>query len=188
MARRRPTEPSANAARGAVLVVAAVVVGLVLLRHGLDTSETFTPSTTDGSSSDSSTDDTSVDAGTDDTTVTTVRPPAQVAAIVLNDSAVDGAAGRFSDLLANLGYTLTNPTGATATLPGNSAATQVLYMPGYEAEAAVLAAAIGAPATSVQALGTTLPGTVEGANVIVVLGTDLGSTTPTTGAAATTQG
>jgi hypothetical protein len=181
MARRRPTEPTANPARGAVLVVAAVVVGLVLLRNGLDTSETFTPSTTDGStdSTDSSTDSSATDSATDDTVAPIVRPPQQIATIVLNDSAVDGAAGRFSDFLANLGYSLVDPAGRTSTVAGNAATTQVLYGPGFESEAAVVAAALGVPATSVQALGTTLPGDIGGANVVIVLGTDIASTEPT---------
>ena len=42
MARRRPAEPAANPARGAALVVVAVLIGLVLLRNGLDTSEAIT--------------------------------------------------------------------------------------------------------------------------------------------------
>ena len=44
MARRRPAEPTANPARGAALVVVAVVIGLFLLRNGLDTSEAITNS------------------------------------------------------------------------------------------------------------------------------------------------
>ena len=44
MARRRPAEPTVNPARGAALVVVAVVIGLFLLRHGLDTSEAVTNS------------------------------------------------------------------------------------------------------------------------------------------------
>ena len=182
MARRRPAEPTANPARGAVLVVAAVVVGLVLLRNGLDTSETFTPSTTDGStdSTDTATDSSATDS-TDDTVAPIVRSPQQVATIVLNDSAVDGAAGRYSDFLANLGYSLVDPAGRTSSVAGNAATTQVLYGPGFESEAAVVAAALGVPATSVQALGTTLPGDIGGANVVVVLGTDIASTEPTAG-------
>ena len=41
-----------------------------------------------------------------------------------------------------------------------------------------MAIAIGAPTTSVLALGTTTPGTTAGASVIVVLGADLGSKDP----------
>ena len=180
MARRRPTEPTANPARGAVLVIAAVVIGLVLLRNGLDTSETFTPSTTDGSSDDAGdvTDLGASDSSTETTAGTSARPPQQVATIVLNDSGVSGAAGRYSEFLANLGYTLTNPDGDTSSLDGDAPTTRVLFLPGYQLEAQVVAAAIGAPTTAVQALGTTLPGTVAGANVVVVLGTDLANTEP----------
>src|SRR5215204_597601 len=103
MARRR-TEPTANPARGAALVVAAVVVGLLLLREGLDTSEAITATgdggsqTSDGASSDGS----DGSDGSDDTTTTTValRPPSEVPTIVLNDSGIAGAAGTYSDVLA----------------------------------------------------------------------------------------
>ncbi len=129
MARRRPTEPTANPARGAILVAVAVVVGLVLLRHGLDTSETIIPSTTDGASTDStdsSTDGTSVDDGTDGTDgSTTARQPSEVPTIVLNGSGIQGAAGRYSTALATLGYNLTDADGANST--SNVTATQVLY-------------------------------------------------------------
>ena len=188
MARRRPNEPTANATRGAVLVVVAVVIGLVLLRNGLDTSETFTPSTTDGSTSETddaaSTDGTIVDDGTDSTdSSVSVRTPPEVAVIVLNGSGVQGAAARYSTALANLGYNLTDDDGANAT--SNVDTTQVLYQTSpadFQAEAAAVAAAIGAPATSLAPLGTPLPGTTNSAVVVVVLGPDLGNREPPTGA------
>ena len=64
MARRRPTEPTINPARGAALVVVAVLLGLVLLRNGLDTSEVVTSSPEDSSSTDGTSDD-GADEGTD---------------------------------------------------------------------------------------------------------------------------
>jgi len=187
MARRQP-EPTANPARGAVLVVVAVVIGLLLLREGLDTSEAITTnggsdsSSADGSTGTDGTDTT--DEGTGDTTTTTLalRPPAEVPTIVLNDSGIAGAAGSYSDVLASLGYTLTNPDGANADAAGDAAATVVYYAPGFEAEAAAVAVAIGAPDTAVAALPATPPGPIAGASIVVVIGTDLASVTPTTAA------
>lgn len=188
MARRRSAEPVANPARGAALVVVAVVIGLFLLRNGLDTSEAIR---TQGGSSDGTeaTDDTAdagTDEGTDDTTTTTAavvgRPPAEVPTIVLNGSGVTGAAGRYSEFLAGLGYTLTNPAGANA--DSNTDTTLVYFAPGFDAEAAAMVAALGSPAGVVPApLPTTPPGPIAAASVVVVLGSDIGNTTPTTAAA-----
>jgi len=194
MARRRPAEPTANPARGAALVVVAVVIGLFLLREGLDTSEAVTASSGDDGTSESvdSTDGSDSSEGTDDgtTTSTTVasRPPGEVPTIVLNDSGVDGAAGRYSDVLAAEGYQLTNPDGATADTEGDAAVTVVYFAPGFEAEAAAVATAIGAPETVVPTdLPTTPPGPIAGASVVVVIGIDLANVTPTTAAGDTTS-
>ncbi|MEO6318817.1 MAG: LytR C-terminal domain-containing protein [Acidimicrobiales bacterium] len=186
MARRRPTEPTANPARGAALVVVAVVIGLFLLRNGLDTSEAITSNPGDGEqATDSEPSDGT--AGTDDGTTTTtvaLRAPAEVPTIVLNDSTTAGVAGTYSDALAAAGYTLTNPDGANADADGDSAVTQVFFLPGFDAEAAAVAVAIGAPATVVPtALPTPPPGPIASASVVVVIGTDLAGVTPTTAVA-----
>jgi hypothetical protein len=190
MARRRPAEPTANPARGAALVVVAVVIGLFLLREGLDTSEAVTtdPSDQGSDSADAGDGTQGSDAGDDGTTTTTVatRPPAEVPTIVLNDSGIAGAAGTYSDALLAAGYQLTNPDGANADAEGNAATTIVYFAPGFEAEAAAVAAAIGAPDLVPSALPTTPPGPIAGASVVVALGTDLAGVTPTTAAAADT--
>jgi LytR cell envelope-related transcriptional attenuator len=190
MARRRPAEPTANPARGAALVVVAVVIGLFLLREGLDSSEAVTadPSDQGSDSSDSGEDSDGSDEGDEGTTTTTVatRPPGEVPTIVLNDSGIAGAAGTYSDALLAVGYQLTNPDGANADAEGNAATTIVHFAPGFEAEAAAVAAAIGAPDLAPTALPTTPPGPIAGASVVVVLGTDLAGVTPTTAAPADT--
>ena len=181
MSRRRPTEPTANPARGIVLVVVAVLIGLFLLRNGIDTSvSTSGPTGSDGSSSTDG--DTGTDSGTDagsstSSSVVGARAPGQVPAIVLNGSGVQGAAKKYSTALLNKGYTaLTNPDGGNAT--NTADVTSVFYGAGFEAEAAAVAVAIGAPPTSVAALGTSTPGTTSGASVVVVLGKDLGDKDP----------
>lgn len=179
MARRRPTEPTANPARGAVLVVVAVVIGLFLLRNGIDSSTTVRSDGSDGAAAtDAGTDDGATDDAATTSTTAAVRTPAEVGVIVLNDSGVTGAAGRYSEAIGAAGYTLTNAAGETSTLPGDRPATQVLYVEGFEQEAAVLAAALGVQAAEVQPLGTTLPGPISGASLIVVLGTDLANVDP----------
>jgi hypothetical protein len=185
MARRRPAEPTANPARGAALVVVAVLVGLFLLRNGLDTSEAVTTNSDDGGTSvdagDSDATDSADEGATDDTTTTTVagRPPAEVPTIVLNDSGVAGAAGKYSDALAAAGYQLTNPDGANADAEGDAATTIVYFAPGFEVEAAAVGATIGVPETVVPTpLPTTPPGPIAGASVVVVIGIDLANVNP----------
>lgn len=179
MARRRPTEPTVNPARGAALVVAAVLLGLVLLRNGLDTSEVVTSSPDNGSSDGSS--DSGTDAATDsgDATTTTlgVKAPFEVTVIVLNGTSVGGAAGKYSTALASAGYQMLEPGDAPTKIP----ATQVLFTAGFEREAAAVALAAGAPATvTPAAMPTPPPGEVGIANVVVIIGADLASLTPTT--------
>jgi hypothetical protein len=182
MARRRPTEPTVNPARGAALVVVAVLIGLFLLREGLDTSEAVTTNSSDkgSDSSDSGEPSDSTDQGEDTTTTTVaVRAPGDVPTIVLNDSGVAGAAGTYSDALAAAGYQLTNPDGANADAEGDAAATVIYFAPGFEAEAAAVGAVIGVPDTiKPTELPTTPPGPIAGASVIVVLGTDLANVPP----------
>lgn len=183
MARRRPTEPTVNPARGAALVVVAVLLGLVLLRNGLDTSEVVTSSRGDDSSeeaTDEGTDEGATDEGTTETTETPARTPAEVTAIVLNGTSVNGAAGKYSTALQSAGYQMLEAGDAPTKIP----TTQVYFTEGFEREAAAVAVAIGAPATvTPAALPTPPPGEVGAANVIVVVGADIASLTPTTVAA-----
>ena len=89
--------------------------------------------------------------------------------IVLNGTATSGVAKRVSDPLATAGYQTAPPGNATADVE----ATQVFFGPGFEAEAAAVATAIGAPAGAVQPLPATPPGNIGGAQVVVVVGPDL---------------
>lgn len=180
MARRRPNEPTVNPARGAALVVVAVLVGLLLLRNGLDTSEVVTASKGDDTAAAGGSDgnDGSTDAGSETTeTTVAVRSPAEVKVTVLNGTSVGGAAGKYSTALESAGYDVLPPGDAAQKIP----ATQVLFTEGYEREAAAVALAIGTPATVTPApLPTPPPGAVDAANVVVVIGADLASLTPTT--------
>jgi len=181
MARRRPTEPTVNPARGAALVVVAVVLGLLLLRNGLDTSEVVT-----SSKGDSTTKDKGSDGGGDPGTTTTTIPlkaPSAVSVIVLNGTSVGGAAGKYSTAIGTAGYTMLAPGDAATKIP----ATQIFFAPGFEREAKAVALAAGAPASlTPAAMPTPPPGEVGAANVVVVIGTDLAGVTPTTAAPTST--
>lgn len=187
MARRRPTEPTINPARGIALVVGAVVIGLLLLRNGLDTSEAVTskggePTADAGSDKGGDGGD-----GTTTTTAATVdagRPVGEISVIVLNGTSVTGAAGKYSDALGALGYQMAEP--ATSTPEGKTATTQVFFTAGFDKEAVTLAASLGLPATVASAMPAPPPGEVGTANIAVVIGDDIASLTPTTVANTTT--
>lgn len=180
MARRRPTEPTVNPARGAALVVVAVLVGLLLLRNGLDTSEVVTSSKGDDSSEGSGEGD--GDGAETTSTTIAVRSPAEVTVIVLNGTSVGGAAGKYSVAIGTAGYQMLESGNATTKIP----TTQVYFAEGFELEAAAVALAAGAPATvTPAALPTPPPGEIGAANVVVVIGADLADLTPTTAAPAT---
>jgi hypothetical protein len=178
MARRRPTEPAANPTRGAILVVVAVVLGLFLLRNGLDTTEAVRASNDDRGSQrdDEQAPGEEGDGEEGETTETTVpvRAPAEVPTVVLNGTNVAGVAGRFNDHLAAAGYPMGTPANASPKVD----ATAVYFLPGYDREAAAVAAAIGAPETAVAPLPATVPGEIGGAQVVVVIGADLAAVGP----------
>ena len=180
MARRRPTEPTANPARGVVLVVIAVLVGLVLLRNGIDADSS-------AGGSGGSDQGTSTDAGSTDGSTTTsssapvgLRSPSEVPLIVLNGSGVQGAAKKYSSFLLTKGYTnQTDADGGNASAQADTS--KVYYQEGFQKEAEAVASAIGAPSTGGTApVPTVSLGQTNNASVIVVVGKDLGSKDPAT--------
>lgn len=173
--RRRPAPPppppaQGNVVKGAILVVVAVIIGVALLRDDSSTSAQVSvgaesPVTTPEGDGNGDGDNSST---TVPTTVAT-RAPSEVKVLVANGSDVNGAAGVQTNALKALGYVTGNP-GNAARVP----ATVVYYTAGYEAEAAELAAAIGAPETSVQPMPTPAPvDDLALSNILVVIGPDL---------------
>lgn len=172
-------------ARGLVLIIVAVLLGVVLLNA---TDEPFT--TVDDRSatgSDRDRDDPAVDEESDDvgglddddvttdTTATTdasaPRPPGEVTVLVANGSGVAGAAARFTEQVAASGYVTAEP----ANMRGGARAdaSVVYYTEGYEAEAAALAATLS-PVPVVEPLPEPAPvDDLRGAAVLLVLGPDL---------------
>lgn len=175
--RRRPEQPPAqptqgSVARGVVLVVLAVVIGLLLLRD--DDSEMTQVAV--GSDGAGEVDDTTgpgneADDETTPTTTTTAapRPPSEVKVLVANGSGTDGAAGGTTDALEALGYVTGTPANAER-VP----ATVIYYTEGYQPEAEALAEAIGAAATTVTPMPAVAPvDDLQLANILVVIGPDL---------------
>jgi hypothetical protein len=161
---RRP-EPQASPVRGAILVVVAVVIGLVLIRNGVDTEVS-------ARGGDSGANGESPDTSGDDTTSSTaaLRPPAQVKVVVANASGVDGAAGSVTTTLQQGGYA----TGTATDAPATVATTAVYFVSGFDREAQAVATAIGGQPAIAQPMPTPPPiADTQGANVLVVLGPDL---------------
>ena len=97
------------------------------------------------------------------TTVVAVRPPDQVAVIVLNSLGLDGAAGRLSADLSALGYQTLTPDNYEPEI----APSRIWFREGFAAEAAVLLEQV--PGATVEPLPDDTVG--EGADVVIVLGT-----------------
>ncbi|HSL59204.1 MAG TPA: LytR C-terminal domain-containing protein [Acidimicrobiales bacterium] len=184
-------QPANAAARGALLVLVAVLIGVVLLARGFDdeggliadggddTADTSTDDTTDpGGDGDGDGDgdgatDTTLDGG-DGTTDTTAevlppaRPPEETTVLVLNGSGVSGAAGRVRDALLAANY---NPL-APGNAPANVDATSIYYVDTWQAEAAGIASLLGAPLDAVQPMPSPPPFEFGEATVVIVLGAD----------------
>jgi hypothetical protein len=195
---QRPAAPAPNpASRGLILVAVAVVLGIILLVKGGGVG--FEGSGEDLTiDADSSGEETPVQEAA--TTTTEAPPetsvaPAALTIVALNGAGLDGYAGAAQQFLSVAGYTST--TAATAAT--QTAETVVYYAPGFEVDAATVAALFGLDLTAVQPLpeGTQLardPAELPaGTNVVVWLGPDVqnviegsGTTTTVAGGDATT--
>lgn len=182
----------ANAARGVMVIVAAVVVGLLLMQRGLsDTSTTAaggsaasdaegaeagdaagTGETADGATGDTTADDAATaSSSTTSTTLAPPRDPSEVKVLVLNATdGVKGAAGRGTQALLASNYRTGEPDDATANGPS-----MILFQPGFEAEARAVAELFGVdPAALVQPFdaAASLTDDTQESNLIVVIGND----------------
>jgi hypothetical protein len=175
---RPPTEgPStrSNPARGIVLLAAAVVLGLFLLRALEDSSSSddiATAPTGTTAAGGEATDTTAAEDGGDTTTTAApLRQPAEIVVRVANVAGVSGAAGERTQQLAGAGYQTVEATNGPEGQQLD--ATQVLFVDGFEGEARDLAEKLGAPADGVVAMPAQPPVDPGGAQIVVLLGTDL---------------
>jgi hypothetical protein len=146
-----------SAARGAVLIGVAVVIGIVLLQvvdEGVPPGSGQTAAT--GTSN----------GGTTTTAKSDVRPPQQVRVLVLNGSGVSMAAATMANKLRGLGYAIAGTSNAPL-----QTGTVVACRAGFEKEAAVLAGGdvVGTGAT-IAAFPEPAPAGAENADCIVVVG------------------
>jgi len=157
-----------SAARGAALIGLAVIIGIVLLQVIDD--GTSGPIGDGGSvSAGGTTATTATPADSTGTTVPTtaaapVKPPAQVAVLVLNGSGRAGAATAQSNSLKGEGYQTLTPADAT-----KRTGTIVYFKPGYDRECALVANSVGGNAKA-EAIPTPPPTGSENASCVVILG------------------
>src|SRR3954447_24488974 len=157
-----------SAARGALLIGVAVIIGIVLLQVIDD--GTSGPIGDGGSVSAGGTTNTTAanGDGASSTTTTTaptpVKPPAEVAVLVLNGSGRPGAATAQSNALKAKGYQTLTPAD-TAERQGNI----VYFNPGSDRECTTVATNVdGAP--KVEPVPSPAPTGSETASCVVILG------------------
>ena len=180
--------PGSAGARGAVLLAIAVVLGIVLL-NGFDRVpstdvdailDDLSPTTTAAGNATATT------AAALTTTTRAARAPADITVLVANGTDIRGLAGGVATALKAIGYNTLSPTDATRPVD----VTKVQFSPGFDAEARAVATSLQLPATAVEAANpANAPPVADtlGANVIVLVGADVGraaasasSTTSTT--------
>ena len=188
---------AAAAPRALLLIAVAVVLGLVLLWKGLDTTPgvAVSPEATDDGSAESvgmveegpgdlpMADElvaTTTPAPTITTTTTAVpaptRPPNQVRVLVANGSGIPRGAATVTDVLSPAGYTTLPPANATPTDTSG-----IYYRSGYSGDARAVMDIVAPgnpdlilplPAGGLDVPDATLD-RVANANVVVILGADL---------------
>jgi hypothetical protein len=159
-----------SAVRGAALIGLAVIIGIVLLQVIDD--GTSGPIGDGGSVSAGGTTATTATPSSNSTGTTVpttaaapVKPPAQVAVLVLNGSGRVGAATAESNSLKGSGYQTLTPADATKRT-GNI----VYFKPGYDRECALVANSVGGNAKT-EAIPTPPPTGSENASCVVIIGT-----------------
>jgi LytR cell envelope-related transcriptional attenuator len=159
--------------RGAVLIGAAVLLGIVLLGKGLDTGLVNTGG--DGGSVGSG--ESGEGDGTSETGATTpegtpvTRAPAEVTVWILNGGGPTGTATNGTQVVANAGYATVGAANSPEDVPQST----IYYVEGYQADAAAVAALLGFPVDRVVALPNPPPvpnADLQGATVVAVLGPD----------------
>ena len=188
---------TAAAPRALLLIAVAVILGLVLLWKGLDTTPgiTVSPEATDDGSAESVgmveegqadlpvADEpvaTTIPAQTTTTTTTAApaptRPPNQVRVLVANGSGVARGASAVTGVLSPAGYTTLPPANATPTDTSG-----IYYRPSYSSDARAVMELVAPsnpdlilplPAGGLDVPDATLD-RVANANVVVILGADL---------------
>jgi hypothetical protein len=181
-----------NAGRGAILILVALVIGVILLQDIDDGPDNVS---VDSGTPDVSVPDTTAPLATlAPTTTLGIRAPKDVKVLVVNGTTVSGAAGRVAQPLRNAGYNVLAPVDASPSVKANTRASAVYYSTrDFEREAKQLQQDLELAPAPVTAVPTPPPtADLRGANVIILVGPDLagssrtGTTTTTRRATTTT--
>ncbi len=160
-----PAGRNLRAGRALAVIVVAVVIGVLVLRTGPGHPGAAAPSST-------STTTTLPPASTTTSTV----PHKDVKVLVANASTTNQVAANYSTVLQQAGWTVLVPVTAK---PPPRATSSVYYAPKKRGEAEVVAAAFGLPTSSVLPISSSTPvSKTDGADVVLVIGSDLAAKTP----------
>ena len=179
--------PPANAAvRGGLLILAAVLVGILLLGRGFSEDDgvvasadggeetTDTTAATGGTTDTSAAETTETTAATDgETTETTAAPPAvrpneETKYIVLNGTTTNGAANALNSQLSALGYV----PGGTGNVSGGADASGIYFAEGWQPEAEKMATELGVGIELVAPLPAPFEWPMDDSVILVVIGVD----------------
>lgn len=159
---------------GAIVGVGALVFFLLFVFAGDTVSETTTTSSTTSTTTSTTVGESSTTEPTVETSTTTtattipVRANEDVRVVVLNSVAISGAAGRFTQVLADLGYQTLQ---ADDFRPGQDP-TRIWFREGFSAEANTLAEFMLEDSGTVTLVEPLPDETLKpGADLVVVLGT-----------------
>lgn len=109
-------------------------------------------------------------------TTTTTTPHSQVKVLVANDSTTNGVATGYTTALQRAGWNMLVPTNAK---PPVKATSSVYYAANKRDQADAVALALGLSLSSVLPISPATPvANVSGADVVVVIGSDLAAKTP----------
>jgi LytR cell envelope-related transcriptional attenuator len=156
-----------SAARGAIVVGLAVILGIIGLQILDDSSPGTAASDTTVTTIAGVTPSTSATGAGGTSTTSGRRPPSQVKVKVYNASGVQGRAQILSDKLRASGYNLQDP----ANLSSQRAGTVVECKKGFDAEGTLLALYGVGDGATVQPYPSAPPAGASEADCIVVIGT-----------------
>ena len=168
-------------ARGLIVLVAALVVGFLLLYSwGDDGGSSTTTASVTSTTVDIGDLGSTTTAPTRTTTSGADRAPSEVSVIVLNGSGQAGAAAETSSTIGDAGYTMLAPGNGPST-----ETTTIYYKADYQQDAIAVGGLLGKGTDAVKPLADASLGGAEGdADVVVVLGS--ADTPPVSGSTTTT--
>jgi len=166
-----------NVGRAALLIVVGLLIGVYVLNQGDDT-----PSAASFDRSTVSTIDITDLTAAPTTTVrkaatpTTValRAPASFTSVAVNATNTGGVGAKATAKLQAAGYNAIAPGDATRSVKAQTKTSAILFAPGFEREAAAVAALFQLPSTALRPFTSPPPSpSVKSASIVVLVGPDI---------------